>query len=35
LDEPAQWSGPIEVRSIESVRGLDYLAAIRVGRHDE
>lgn len=35
LVESATRAPTIEVRSIESVRGLDYLAAIRVGRHDE
>jgi quinol monooxygenase YgiN len=35
LMESATRAPTIEVRSIESVRGLDYLAAIRLGRHDE
>ena len=35
LVESATRAPTIEVRSIESVRGLDYLAAIRLGHHDE
>ena len=35
LVESATRAPTIEVRSIESVRGLDYLAAIRLGHRDE
>ena len=35
LVESATRAPTIEVRSIGSVRGLDYLAAIRLGHHGE